>query len=115
MGNKTTITISVTFLFPQKYFSNRQGYLRACSSCGEPSWFHWRIVAPMPSDQYRIVAVSDCRRNASFAMTLSKGTSVQNTFKPYYSRWVFKVMCNGAGVDDACLVERSVGGRGNSF
>ena len=55
--------------------------------------------------QYRIVAVSDCRRNASFAMTVLKGTTVQNTFKPYYSRWVFKVMCS-RGVDDSCLVER---------
>ena len=57
------------------------------------------------SSQYRIVAVSDCRRNASFAMTVLKGTTVQNTFKPYYSRWVFKVMCS-RGVDDSCLVER---------
>jgi len=69
----------------KKYFTNRQGYIHACNTCGEPSWFHWRIVAPMPSDQYRIVAVSDCRRNASFAMTVLKGTTVQNTFKPYYS------------------------------
>lgn len=69
----------------KKYFSDRQGYMKACNNCGEPSWFHWRIVAPTPSDQYRIVAVSDCRRNASFAVTLNKGTSVQHTFKPYYS------------------------------
>jgi len=88
----------------KKYFSNRQGYIHACNTCGEPSWFHWRIVAPMPSDQYRIVAVSDCRRNASFAVTVLKGTTVQNTFKPYYSRWVFKIMCS-RGVDDSCLVE----------
>ncbi len=37
-------------------------------------------------------------------MTLTKGTSVQNTFKPYYSRWVYKVMCS-RGVDDSCLIE----------
>lgn len=79
--------------------------MKACNNCGEPSWFHWRIVAPTPSDQYRIVAVSDCRRNASFAVTLNKGTSVQHTFKPYYSRWVFNVMCS-RGVDDSCYVER---------
>jgi len=88
----------------KKYFSNRQGYIHACNTCGEPSWFHWRIVAPMPSDQYRIVAVSDCRRNASFAVTVLKGTTVRNTFKPYYSRWVFKIMCS-RGVDDSCLLE----------
>ncbi len=35
----------------QKYFSNRQGYVRACTNCGEPDWFYWRIVAPMPNDQ----------------------------------------------------------------
>lgn len=61
----------------------------------------------MPSDQYRIMAVSDCRRNASFAVTLNKGTSVQNTFKPYYSRWVFKLMCS-RGLEDSCLIERYV-------
>ncbi len=38
-------------LLLQKYFSNRQGYVRACTNCGEPSWFYWRIVAPMPNDQ----------------------------------------------------------------
>ena len=47
--------ILLTFgsLLFQKYFSNRQGYIHACNTCGEPSWFHWRIVAPMPSDQAR--------------------------------------------------------------
>ena len=91
--------------FLQKYYSTRQGYIKACTSCGEPSWFNWRIVAPGPSDQYRIVSVSDCKRNTSFAVTLTRGTSVQNTFKPYYSRWVFKIMCT-RGYDDSCLVER---------
>jgi len=74
------------------------------------------------------VAVSDCRRNASFAMTLHKGTSVQNTFKPYYSRyvmpiyvlkiylnngylmtlktrWVYNAMCHGGISSDACIVQ----------
>jgi len=69
----------------KKYYSTRQGYLKACTNCGETNWFHWRIVAPVPSDQYRISAVSDCRRNASFTVTVNKGTSIQNTFKPYYS------------------------------
>lgn len=69
----------------KKYYSTRQGYIKACSNCGEVDWFNWRVVAPIPSDQYRIAAVSDCKRNASFAVTLTKGTSVQNTFKPYYS------------------------------
>lgn len=91
----------------QKYYSTRQGYLRACTSCGESSWFNWRIVAPAPSDQYRTIAVSDCKRNTSFGVTLTRGTSVQNTFKPYYSRWVFKIMCT-RGYDDSCLIERCV-------
>ncbi|CAB4063974.1 unnamed protein product [Lepeophtheirus salmonis] len=69
----------------KKYYSTRQGYIKACASCGEESWFYWRLVAPIPSDQYRISAVSDCKRNASFAVTMYKGSSVQNTFKPYYS------------------------------
>jgi hypothetical protein len=89
----------------QKYYSTRQGYIKACSNCGEVNWFNWRVVAPIPSDQYRIAAVSDCKRNGSFAVTLTKGTSVQNTFKPYYSRWVYKIMCS-RGVDDSCLIER---------
>ena len=91
----------------QRYYSTRQGYIKACTACGEPSWFNWRIVAPNPSDQYRIVAVSDCKRNTSFAVTMTRGTSVQNTFKPYYSRWVFKIMCT-RGYDDSCLIERWV-------
>eukprot|EP00096_Caligus_rogercresseyi_P008030 TRINITY_DN2629_c0_g1_i2.p1 TRINITY_DN2629_c0_g1~~TRINITY_DN2629_c0_g1_i2.p1 ORF type:complete len:326 (-),score=66.42 TRINITY_DN2629_c0_g1_i2:44-1021(-) len=69
----------------KKYYSTRQGYIKACANCGEESWFYWRLVAPIPSDQYRISAVSDCKRNASFAVTMYKGSSVQNTFKPYYS------------------------------
>jgi len=69
----------------KKYYSTRQGYIKACTSCGESSWFNWRIVAPAPSDQYRIIGVSDCKRNTSFGLTLTRGTSVQNTFKPYYS------------------------------
>eukprot|EP00093_Oithona_nana_P014425 14425.XXX_390757_395641_1 [CDS] Oithona nana genome sequencing. len=88
----------------KRYYSTRQGYIKACTACGEPSWFNWRIVAPNPSDQYRIVAVSDCKRNTSFAVTMTRGTSVQNTFKPYYSRWVFKIMCT-RGYDDSCLIE----------
>jgi len=91
----------------KKYYSTRQGYIKACTSCGEPSWFNWRIVAPAPSDQYRIIGVSDCKRNTSFGLTLTRGTSVQNTFKPYYSRWVFKIMCT-RGYDDSCLIERCV-------
>ena len=89
----------------QKYYSTRQGYIKACANCGEVNWFNWRVVAPIPSDQYRIAAVSDCKRNGSFAVTVTKGTSVQNTFKPYYSRWVYKIMCS-RGVDDSCLIER---------
>ena len=101
------IYILTTAVILQKYYSTRNGYIKACTSCGEPSWFNWRIVAPGPSDQYRIVSVSDCKRNTSFAVTLTRGTSVQNTFKPYYSRWVFKIMCT-RGYDDSCLVERWV-------
>jgi len=89
----------------KKYYSTRQGYLKACTNCGETNWFHWRIVAPVPSDQYRISDVSDCRQNASFTATINKGTSIQNTFKPYYSRWVFGLMCS-SGYDDSCLLER---------
>ena len=99
--------IEAFILYLQKYYSTRQGYIKACTSCGETSWFNWRIVAPAPSDQYRIIGVSDCKRNTSFGLTLTRGTSVQNTFKPYYSRWVFKIMCT-RGYDDSCLIERCV-------
>ena len=79
--------------------------MKACTNCGEQNWFYWRIVAPVPSDQYRISDVSDCRRNASFTVMMNKGTSIQNTFKPYYSRSVFNLMCSRR-FDQSCQLER---------
>jgi len=97
----------------KKVYTERQGWLQACTSCGYDSWFRWRIESP-PTRVYWKVVLSHCNRGSTndmvrYTVKTSITTSTSTTTTVSVNAKI------SAGLGAVKLLQSSGGELGASF